>query len=172
LLGRQNGRCVTVTITVVVTTINVARAADADYGAADGAAADDTRRRQARGDLLRRRRHGAPLFVRETALRDESFAHTPELACARRGGTAHAARARRARLHPRLRRARPPVRFRLGDRMHRIVQAHGPERIETAWWRGPSVRRDYYVVETESGERFWVFRRLRDGGWFFHGMFA
>ena len=66
----------------------------------------------------------------------------------------------------------PPVRFRLGDRMHRIVQAHGPERIETAWWRGPSVRRDYYVVETESGERFWVFRRLRDGSWFFHGMFA
>jgi protein ImuB len=66
----------------------------------------------------------------------------------------------------------PPVRFRLGDRTHRIVQAHGPERIETAWWRGPSVRRDYYVVETESGERFWVFRRLKDGGWFFHGMFA
>ena len=66
----------------------------------------------------------------------------------------------------------PPMRFRLGDRMHRIVQAHGPERIETAWWRGPSVRRDYYVVETESGERFWVFRRLKDGGWFFHGMFA
>ena len=66
----------------------------------------------------------------------------------------------------------PPVRFRLADRMHRIVQAHGPERIETAWWRGPSVRRDYYVVETESGERFWVFRRLRDGSWFFHGMFA
>jgi protein ImuB len=56
--------------------------------------------------------------------------------------------------------------------MHRIVQAHGPERIETAWWRGPSVRRDYYVVETESGERFWVFRRLKDGDWFFHGMFA
>jgi len=66
----------------------------------------------------------------------------------------------------------PPARFRLGDVPHRIVQAHGPERIETAWWRGPTVRRDYYVVETDSGERFWLFRRLRDGGWFLHGMFA
>ena len=66
----------------------------------------------------------------------------------------------------------PPARFRLGDALHRFVQAHGPERIETAWWRGPTVRRDYYVVETDSGERFWLFRRLRDGGWFLHGMFA
>jgi protein ImuB len=66
----------------------------------------------------------------------------------------------------------PLVRFRVGDRMHAVVAAHGPERIETAWWRGPTVRRDYYVVETESGARFWVFRRLRDGGWFLHGMFA
>ncbi len=66
----------------------------------------------------------------------------------------------------------PPVRFRLGDVPHRVVHAHGPERIETAWWRGPTVRRDYYVVETDSGSRFWLFRRLRDGGWFLHGMFA
>jgi protein ImuB len=66
----------------------------------------------------------------------------------------------------------PPVQFRLGDRLHRIVKARGPERIETAWWRGPTVRRDYYVVETESGARFWLFRRLREGGWFLHGAFA
>jgi protein ImuB len=66
----------------------------------------------------------------------------------------------------------PPLRFRLGDEVHAVVQAYGPERIETAWWRGPTVRRDYYVVETESGGRFWVFRRLRDGGWFLHGTFA
>jgi protein ImuB len=65
-----------------------------------------------------------------------------------------------------------PVQFRLGGRWHRVARAHGPERIETAWWRGATVRRDYYVVETEAGERFWMFRRLRDGGWFFHGVFA
>lgn len=66
----------------------------------------------------------------------------------------------------------PPVRFRLGDDVHDVAQAHGPERIETAWWRGATVRRDYYIVETRSGARFWVFRRLRDGAWFLHGVFA
>jgi protein ImuB len=66
----------------------------------------------------------------------------------------------------------PPVRFRLGDEVHDVAAAHGPERIETAWWRGPTVRRDYYVVETRSGARFWLFRRLRDGAWFLHGVFA
>ena len=66
----------------------------------------------------------------------------------------------------------PPVRFRLGDEVHDVAAAHGPERIETAWWRGPTVRRDYYVVETRSGSRFWLFRRLRDGAWFLHGVFA
>lgn len=66
----------------------------------------------------------------------------------------------------------PPVRFRLGSQTNEIVKAHGPERIETAWWRGPTVRRDYYVAETQSGERYWLFRELRKGGWFLHGMFA
>ena len=66
----------------------------------------------------------------------------------------------------------PPLRFRLAGQVHRVVQFHGPERIETAWWRGPIVRRDYYVVETETGGRFWLFRRLKDGAWFLHGVFA
>jgi protein ImuB len=73
----------------------------------------------------------------------------------------------------------PPARFQIGDVIHRVAQAHGPERIETAWWRGPTVRRDYYVVETESGARFWLFRRLggrprapRESGWYLHGVFA
>ncbi len=73
----------------------------------------------------------------------------------------------------------PPVRFRLGDVVHGVLKAHGPERIETAWWRGPTVRRDYYVVETESGARFWLFRRLggrprqpHESDWYLHGVFA
>ena len=72
----------------------------------------------------------------------------------------------------------PPVRFRFGGVVHRVMQAHGPERIETAWWRGPTVRRDYYIVETESGARFWLFRRLgrsprtARGEWYLHGVFA
>jgi protein ImuB len=66
----------------------------------------------------------------------------------------------------------PPVRFRHGSETHEIAKAHGPERIETAWWRGPTVRRDYYVVETKTGARYWLFRRLRGGEWFLHGMFG
>ena len=66
----------------------------------------------------------------------------------------------------------PLLRFRWNGQTHHIARAHGPERIETAWWRGPCVRRDYYIVETESGGRYWLFRRLRDGAWFLHGMFA
>lgn len=66
----------------------------------------------------------------------------------------------------------PPLRFRWNGETHQVAWAHGPERIETAWWRGPCVRRDYYVVETETGGRYWLFRRLRDGAWFLHGMFA
>jgi protein ImuB len=73
----------------------------------------------------------------------------------------------------------PPVKFQVGDVIHHVAQAHGPERIETAWWRGPTVRRDYYIVETESGARFWLFRRLggrprspRESGWYLHGVFA
>ena len=73
----------------------------------------------------------------------------------------------------------PPARFRLGGVVHTVAAAHGPERIETAWWRGPTVRRDYYIVETESGARFWLFRRLgnrprgpREGDWYLHGVFA
>jgi protein ImuB len=77
----------------------------------------------------------------------------------------------------------PPARFRLSHSSlqasvtHEVVAFAGPERIETAWWRGPMVRRDYYVVETSRGERYWIFRRLtaggrRDGGWFLHGTFS
>ena len=45
----------------------------------------------------------------------------------------------------------------------------GPERIETGWWRGASVRRDYYRVQTEESLRFWLFRNLADDRWYLHG---
>ncbi len=95
-----------------------------------------------------------------------------------------------------------PIRFRYESRVHRVLCAQGPERIETAWWRGSSVRRDYFLVEAVvegvvegSGEakaggdqqrddghdrvgngeeilRLWIFRQVRDGVWFVHGVFA
>jgi len=54
----------------------------------------------------------------------------------------------------------------------KIVSCLGPERIETLWWRGSSVRRDYYRVATNSGSHLWMFRQLHDGKWFVHGEFA
>jgi protein ImuB len=48
----------------------------------------------------------------------------------------------------------------------------GPERIESGWWDGKDVRRDYYLVETRQGQRAWAWQAV-DGqgplwlqGWF------
>ncbi len=49
----------------------------------------------------------------------------------------------------------------------------GPERIESGWWDGRDVRRDYYVARTQAGVRLWVFHeRVAGGRWFLHGVFG
>ncbi len=49
----------------------------------------------------------------------------------------------------------------------------GPERIESGWWDGHDVRRDYYVARTQAGVRLWVFHeRTTQGRWFLHGIFG
>ncbi|KIQ06148.1 MULTISPECIES: DNA polymerase Y family protein [Pseudomonas] len=49
----------------------------------------------------------------------------------------------------------------------------GPERIESGWWDGEDVRRDYYLIETRSGQRGWAFRAVgEDGPLQLHGWFA
>ena len=65
----------------------------------------------------------------------------------------------------------PPQAFSLAGEQHRLHRVWGPERIQTGWWRGRSVRRDYYRVETITGRWFWLFRQLTDGRWYFHGAF-
>jgi protein ImuB len=65
----------------------------------------------------------------------------------------------------------PPIRFSWKGTDYRILCCWGPERIETGWWRGNDVHRDYYVVATQLGNRFWIFRRHDDGRWFLHGSF-
>lgn len=48
----------------------------------------------------------------------------------------------------------------------------GPERIESGWWDGDDIRRDYYLIETASGQRGWAYRNVGDSralwlqGWF------
>lgn len=49
----------------------------------------------------------------------------------------------------------------------------GPERIESGWWDGRDVRRDYYVARNRAGARLWVYRECGGPrGWFLHGVFG
>ncbi|MFK8114177.1 MAG: hypothetical protein AB8B91_18390 [Rubripirellula sp.] len=73
-----------------------------------------------------------------------------------------------------------PSRIRLGGVTHQIVMSWGPERIETGWWKGPCIRRDYYRIETDSGRWWWIFRELGSKSqvdqrpsccWWLHGRF-
>jgi len=76
----------------------------------------------------------------------------------------------------------PPRRFRWRGQAYRVVAGDGPERIHGEWWRRAGelwAVRDYFKVETDSGERFWIFRRgdgVEDGtgdlSWYMHGVFG
>jgi len=49
----------------------------------------------------------------------------------------------------------------------------GPERIETGWWDGGEIARDYYSAVDIHGVRLWVFReRGAPHGWYLHGVFG
>ena len=49
----------------------------------------------------------------------------------------------------------------------------GGERIETGWWDGGDVRRDYRIARLSTGQQAWVFRPVRgEGDWWLHGWFA
>jgi protein ImuB len=65
----------------------------------------------------------------------------------------------------------PPWKFHWAGTDYHVTRAWGPERIETGWWRGDDVHRDYYMVATDAGTRFWLFLRQDDNRWFLHGCF-
>ncbi len=49
----------------------------------------------------------------------------------------------------------------------------GPERIETGWWDGKPVARDYFVAQNPQQEVCWIYRDYRLGRkWYLHGLFA
>jgi protein ImuB len=57
----------------------------------------------------------------------------------------------------------------------RLELEDGPECIESGWWDGHDVARDYYVARNREGARLWIFRNRREtdpAGWFLHGWFA
>ncbi len=47
----------------------------------------------------------------------------------------------------------------------------GPERIESGWWDGGEIGRDYFVGSDTHGGQLWLYRD-RGGEWFVHGIFA
>jgi protein ImuB len=58
------------------------------------------------------------------------------------------------------------------------ILEQGPERIESGWWDGKGVARDYYVARQLRGARqahgakLWVFQERRSKRWYLHGVFA
>lgn len=71
----------------------------------------------------------------------------------------------------------PPMLFRYQGKAYQVKKADGPERIEREWWIEPGEHRDYYRLEDEQGQRYWVYRSGhydagRSGQWYLHGFFA
>ena len=46
------------------------------------------------------------------------------------------------------------------------------ERIESGWWDGRDIRRDYYKAVNHLGVRLWIYQDRRNSGWYLHGLFA
>ena len=76
----------------------------------------------------------------------------------------------------------PPVWFAWRGVRRRVRRADGPERIRGEWWKRDAEMatvRDYFRVEDEAGERYWLFRsgdgeHAESGSqrWFLHGIFG
>ncbi|HLN50135.1 MAG TPA: DNA polymerase Y family protein [Steroidobacteraceae bacterium] len=54
----------------------------------------------------------------------------------------------------------------------REILEQGPERIESGWWDGKDIARDYYIARQTGGIRRWVFQEQRSKCWYLHGVFA
>lgn len=69
----------------------------------------------------------------------------------------------------------PPMLFVHKGKIHNIKKADGPERIEQEWWIQKGQHRDYYRVEDQDGNRYWLFRLGyyddENYQWFLHGFF-
>ena len=153
----------------------------------DADAVDVPLRRPAARAARRRRR-------RRASRRTPSIGPNTRCAMAARGRRAHAqpsrarpARGRSARRRPlpwpALPDPAPAVAARRSrSRSARLLEAQpwvlrdGPERIESGWWDGADVRRDYFVAESRTASIVWIYRDHRygtdDGEWFLHGVFA
>jgi protein ImuB len=53
-----------------------------------------------------------------------------------------------------------------------LILEEGPERIESGWWDGKGVARDYYRARRAQGSRLWVLQERHTRRWYVHGVFA
>jgi protein ImuB len=53
-----------------------------------------------------------------------------------------------------------------------LILEEGPERIESGWWDGRGVARDYYIARQVHGARWWIFQERHTQEWYLHGVFA
>jgi len=61
-----------------------------------------------------------------------------------------------------------------------LTLLQGPERIESHWWTGQDIQRDYYIARNLQGMNLWIFRDLKlsrepstaHSSWFLQGLFA
>lgn len=59
------------------------------------------------------------------------------------------------------------------DSIDSLCFDQGPERIESGWWSGRDIRRDYYVARTSKACLWWVFQDLNaPQDWYLHGYFG
>jgi protein ImuB len=76
----------------------------------------------------------------------------------------------------------PPVAFTWRGVRRRVKRADGPERVHAEWWKRDAeitAIRDYFRVEDQTGERFWIFRSgngedpaTGSHRWYLHGVFG
>ncbi|HEY7671351.1 MAG TPA: DNA polymerase Y family protein [Gammaproteobacteria bacterium] len=99
--------------------------------------------------------------------------HRPERVWARRAEELFQASAPSA--PPSLGTARPlwilpsPVRLRA---VSAEIDGTMPERIESGWWDGGDIGRDYYAISTGRGQRLWIYKDHATRGWYLHGLFG
>ena len=49
----------------------------------------------------------------------------------------------------------------------------GPERIESGWWDGADMARDYFIARAADAALLWIYReRSPAGAWYLHGIFS
>ena len=156
---------------------------DARQGGLPGSAAAAAARREALARLLDRLR--GRLGARAVVRLDPVPGHWPDQAVEPADPLAPPRPLPAGRPRP-VRLARPPRRIdgvsllpdgppvRLGAA--RVRRAEGPERILPPWWQFGlcEAPRDYWRVETERGQRLWVFARRGEDApeWFIHGWFG